>query len=157
MGVTDDSAAPIYVASATGPIYVASATATGEGRNGHTRSSDGVLDLDLAIPKDMGGPGGLLSNPEQLFAAGYAACFHNALKVVARLQQVPLGESAVTADVELRRREGGWLDLAVHLDVEMIGLDQTLAEQLVAGAHERCPYSRAIRGNVDVQIRVEVA
>src|SRR3954464_7337829 len=75
-------------------VYTASATATGDGRNGHVRSSDGVLDFDLAVPKEMGGPGGAAPNPEELFAAGYAACFHSALKPVARAKKIPLTDPA---------------------------------------------------------------
>ena len=88
-------------------IYTASATASGEGRNGHVASSDGVLDLDLAVPKEMGGPGGALTNPEQLFAAGYAACFHSALKAVARIEKQTLTDTAVVADVSFVGGEGG--------------------------------------------------
>ena len=91
------------------PLYTASATATGEGRNGHVRSSDGVLDFDLAIPKEMGGPGGALTNPEQLFAAGYAACFHSALKLVAKHEGLTLTDTAVTVEP---RAEGTQLFLA---------------------------------------------
>ena len=87
--------------------YTASATATGDGRSGHVRSSDGVLDFDLAVPKEMGGPGGALTNPEQLFAAGYAACFHSALKGVARRAKVDLTDTAITVDVGIGARDEG--------------------------------------------------
>src|SRR5919199_2171585 len=97
-------------------IYTASATATGDGRNGHVRSSDGVLDLDLAVPKEMGGPGGDLTNPEQLFAAGYAACFHGALKRAGSQAKADMTGSTVSATVSLNRRGAG-LGLAVALQV----------------------------------------
>ncbi|MBN1094373.1 organic hydroperoxide resistance protein [Blastococcus sp. TML/M2B] len=137
-------------------IYTATATATGEGRNGHTRSSDGLIDLDLAIPKEMGGPGGA-TNPEQLFAAGYAACFHSALKAVAREKRVAFTDSAVTADVGIGANEAGGFGLEITLSVELGGLDQDAAEQLVAAAHQVCPYSNATRGNVPVTLETTVA
>jgi osmotically inducible protein OsmC len=144
------------VTSSTAPIYTASATASGEGRNGHVASSDGVLDLDLAVPKEMGGPGGALTNPEQLFAAGYAACFHSALKGVARMEKQTLTDTAVVADVSFIRGEDG-PQLAVALHVEIPGVEQAVAEDLVAKAHQMCPYSRATRGNIDVTLSVDTA
>lgn len=137
-------------------LYTASATATGEGRDGHVASSDGVLDLDLAIPKEMGGPGGALTNPEQLFAAGYAACFHSALKAVARIEKQTLTDSAVVAEVSFLGGEGG-PGLAVALHVEIPGFDEALARDLVDKAHQMCPYSRATRGNIEVDLSVDVA
>jgi osmotically inducible protein OsmC len=137
-------------------IYTASATASGEGRNGHVASSDGVLDLDLAVPKEMGGPGGALTNPEQLFAAGYAACFHSALKAVARIEKQTLTDTAVVADVSFVGGEGG-PQLAVALHVEIPGLAQDVAQDLVEKAHQMCPYSRATRGNIDVTLSVDAA
>ncbi len=129
-------------------VYTAIATATGEGRNGHTRSSDGLVDVDLATPVEMGGPGGA-TNPEQLFAAGWAACFLNALKVVARRQQVELADAAVTAEVGIGRNEDGTFGLEAALHVELGGgIEQAAAEQLVEAAHAVCPYSNATRGNV---------
>jgi lipoyl-dependent peroxiredoxin len=133
-------------------IYQASAMATGDGRDGHTRSSDGVLDVDLAIPKEMGGAGGAKTNPEQLFAAGYAACFHSALKAAARLDKVKLGETAVTADVSLNSTDEGGFQLGVALHVEVGGTDRATAEGLVAKAHQLCPYSNATRGNIEVTL-----
>ncbi|MEO5832577.1 MAG: organic hydroperoxide resistance protein [Nakamurella sp.] len=138
------------------PIYTASATATGDGRNGRTTSSDGVLDLELAVPTEMGGPGGAKTNPEQLFAAGYAACFHSALKAVARLENATLTDTAVVADVSFLGGEGGPL-LAVALHIEIPGVAQAVAEDLVAKAHQMCPYSRATRGNIEVTLSVEGA
>ena len=131
------------------PIYTASATATGDGRNGHSRSSDGLLDVDLATPVEMGGAGGA-TNPEQLFAAGYAACFHSALKAVARRQQITIADTAVTADIGLTRTETGGFQLSAALHVELSGIDQQEAEQLVELAHQVCPYSNATRGNIEV-------
>ncbi len=137
-------------------LYTASATATGEGRNGHSRSSDGLIDVDLATPTEMGGPGGA-TNPEQLFAAGYAACFLNALKRMARLDRVDIDDAAVTADVSLESNGSGGFVLGAALHVEMSGVDQATADGLVAKAHLVCPYSNATRGNIDVKIDTLVA
>lgn len=133
------------------PLYTAHATATGEGRNGHAATDDGLLDVDVRIPVEMGGPGGA-TNPEQLFAAGYAACFHSALKVVAG--GTDLSGSEVSSDVAIGRLASGGFGLAVALTVTIPGLDRDAADALVAKAHEVCPYSNAIRGNVDVDLRV---
>src|SRR3954467_3967348 len=101
-------------------IYTASATATGDGRNGHVRSSDGVLDFDLAVPKEMGGTGGALTNPEELFAAGYAACFHSALRGVARREKLPLEDTAIPVDVGIGRRDDGpGFGLTVTIEAEV--------------------------------------
>ena len=135
--------------------YTASARSTGEGRSGHVRSSDGLLDLDLAPPKEMGGQGGA-TNPEQLFAAGYAACFHSALKGTARREKVTVADSSVTADVGIGPRDEGGFGLTVALHVDIAGLDQAAADKLVAEAHQVCPYSNATRGNVDVAIDTTV-
>jgi lipoyl-dependent peroxiredoxin len=136
-------------------VYTASATATGEGRNGHVRSSDGVLDFDLAVPKEMGGPGGALTNPEELFAAGYAACFHNALKGVARRQKITLTDTAITVDVGIGPRDGqvGY-GLTVAIEAEIPGVDEATARQLIEQAHQVCPYSNATRGNVEVALTI---
>jgi len=130
-------------------IYTASAQSTGDGRNGHTRSSDGILEAELAVPTEMGGPGGA-TNPEQLFAAGYSACFHSALKGVARQAKVEIADTAVTADVSIGPNDAGGYGLAVALHVEMSGVDQATAEKLVEQAHQVCPYSNATRGNIEV-------
>jgi Ohr subfamily peroxiredoxin len=135
------------------PIYTATATATGDGRNGHTASEDGILDLDVRIPKEMGGPGGA-TNPEQLFAAGYAACFHSALKLVAAAEQADLTDSAVSASVGIGPLETGGFGLAVELDVHAPNLDHDTALALVERAHEVCPYSNATRGNIEVTLSV---
>ncbi|MGY1751389.1 organic hydroperoxide resistance protein [Modestobacter sp. SYSU DS0511] len=137
-------------------VYTAVATSTGDGRNGHTRSDDGFVDLDLAVPKEMGGPGGA-TNPEQLFAAGYAACFHSALKAVAGQRKAPISDSAVTAEVGIGRNDDGGFGLEVALHVELGGVDQATAEALVEAAHQMCPYSNATRGNVPVTLETTVA
>jgi osmotically inducible protein OsmC len=135
-------------------LYTASATATGDGRGGHTRSSDGVLDLDLAVPKEMGGPGGHLTNPEQLFAAGYAACFHSALKLVAGKQKITLTDTAITVDVGIGPNDKGGFGLSIAIEAELPGLDQATAQSLIEAAHQVCPYSNATRGNVDVNLTI---
>ena len=135
-------------------LYTATATASG-GREGQATSSDGVLDVKLTTPRELGGGGGDGTNPEQLFAAGYAACFENAARYIAGQQKIPLTGAAVTATVELHPRAEGGFKLGVALDVETQGLDQAAAEALVAAAHQVCPYSNALRGNVDVAISVQ--
>ncbi len=137
-------------------LYTASATATGAGRNGHSRSSDGILDVDLATPVEMGGPGGA-TNPEQLFAAGYAACFLSAVTVVAQRAEADIADTAVTVDIGLNRNGAGEFQLSAALHVEMSGVDQATADELVAAAHRVCPYSNATRGNIDVEIDTLVA
>ena len=136
------------------PVYTASATATGDGRNGHVRSVDGVLDFDLAVPKEMGGPGGHLPNPEELFAAGYAACFHSALKGVASRQKITLTDTAITVDVGIGPNGAGGFGLTVAIEVEAPSVDAATAQQLIEAAHQVCPYSNATRGNVDVKLSV---
>ncbi|WP_448640178.1 organic hydroperoxide resistance protein [Geodermatophilus sp. URMC 63] len=136
--------------------YTAIATASGDGRNGHARSSDGFVDVELAVPREMGGAGGA-TNPEQLFAAGYAACFHSALKGVARQKKLPITDSAVTAEVGIGSNDAGGYGLTVALEVELGGIDQAAADDLVAAAHQVCPYSNATRGNVPVTLSATVA
>ncbi len=133
-------------------LYTASATASGDGRNGHVRSSDGVLDFDLAIPKELGGPGGALTNPEQLFAAGYAACFHSALKRVASAQKITLTDTAITVDVGIGQLPSGGFGLTVAIEAELPGLDDEQAKAVLEAAHQLCPYSNATRGNVEVAL-----
>ena len=135
-----------------GAIYTAEATAVG-GREGRVHSTDGALELDLAIPKELGGPGGRATNPEQLFAAGYAACFHSALQVVARREKVTLADSSVTGEVGIGQ-DGVGFGLAVTLTVALPGVETARAQELVTAAHQVCPYSNATRGNVDVQLKV---
>ena len=135
-------------------LYTAIATATG-GRQGRIRSSDGVLDQPLALPKELGGPGGAATNPEQLFAAGYAACFENALLRVARERKAPIRESSVTAHVGIGRGEDGFFMLIADLEVSVPGRDRAEVEEMARIAHEEvCPYSRATRGNMEVNVRV---
>ena len=134
-------------------IYTATATATGDGRNGHTSSEDGILDVDVRIPKEMGGPGGA-TNPEQLFAAGYAACFHSALKFVGGSEQADLTGTEVSASVSIGTLAEGGFGLGVELDVHAPNLDHATALALVEKAHEVCPYSNATRGNVEVTLTV---
>ena len=134
-------------------LYTAVAHASGDGRNGHARSEDGILDLELRIPKEMGGPGGA-TNPEQLFAAGYAACFHSALKLVASQAKQDTTDSEVVADVSIGPNGEGGFGLAVELDVHAPALDRATTEDLVAKAHQVCPYSNATRGNIEVTLSV---
>jgi lipoyl-dependent peroxiredoxin len=134
-------------------LYTAKATSTGAGRLGHVASSDGVLEHDLSIPKEMGGPGGAGTNPEQLFAAGYAACFHSALQAVARKEKVSVRDSSVTAEVGIGKQGEGY-GLGVDLVVSLPGIEEEAARKLVDAAHQMCPYSNATRGNIDVNLRV---
>jgi osmotically inducible protein OsmC len=134
-------------------LYTAEALATGEGRKGRTRTPDGRLDLDLAIPQEMGGSGDG-TNPEQLFAAGYAACFHSALHMVARASRSNVADSAVGAQVGLGSTSTGGFALAVRLEVSLPHLPRTEALALTAAAHQVCPYSNATRGNVEVTMTV---
>ncbi len=133
-------------------LYTATATARG-GREGEVVSDDGVLDLELAMPKELGGPDSDKTNPEQLFAAGYAACFHSALKRVAGRQELDVEGSSITARVGLGL-DGSAFGLTVTLLGSFPALDRAQAEQLMHDAHQVCPYSRATRGNVDVQLEV---
>jgi len=133
-------------------LYTAKATSTGDGRNGHVVSSDQRLDLDLALPPEMGGSGDG-TNPEQLFAAGYAACFHSALRIVARRARVDPGDSTVSAEVGIGP-EGEAFGLVVTLIITIPGLEREQARELAEAAHQVCPYSRATRGNISVELRV---
>jgi lipoyl-dependent peroxiredoxin len=137
-------------------LYTATATADDGGRNGRTRTDDGALDLKLTTPESMGGPGGEGTNPEQLFAAGYAGCFANAMRSIARRdrrEEVVEG-ATVTTHVGIGRIPDGRFGLAVRLEVAVPALGQEEAEALVERAHARCPYSNAIRGNVEVEMAV---
>lgn len=135
------------------PIYTATAVATGDGRNGHVQSSDTVLDLDVRVPTEMGGPGGA-TNPEQLFAAGYAACFHSALRLVAGKAGADLTDSEVVADVSIGASRDGGFQLAVALEITLPRVEAELARALAEQAHHVCPYSNATRGNVEVTLSV---
>lgn len=132
-------------------IYQTSATAKG-GRNGHVKSNDGILDLQVRIPKEMGGTGGQ-TNPEQLFAAGYAACFDSALNLVMRQEKISAA-TEVTATVGIGQNEAGAFQLSVKLTVSVPDVAKDKAEELVEKAHQVCPYSNATRGNVAVQLEV---
>jgi Ohr subfamily peroxiredoxin len=134
-------------------LYSATATATGDGRNGHTTSDDGVLDVDVRVPVAMGGPGGA-TNPEQLFAAGYAACFHSALKFVAGAAKIDVTGTEVSASVGIGAVDTGSFGLAVELDVHVPTLPHDEALALVEQAHQVCPYSNATRGNIEVALGV---
>ena len=134
-------------------LYTAEALATGAGRDGHTRTSEGTIDLDLAVPVEMGGSG-KGANPEQLFAAGYAACFHSALRVVAQRSGADVTDSEVVADVSIGPDGDGGFGLGVGLEVTLPHVQRADAEQLVAQAHQVCPYSNATRGNIEVTLTV---
>jgi Ohr subfamily peroxiredoxin len=134
--------------------YTTQATATG-GRDGTARSADGALDVALATPKELGGAGGAGTNPEQLFAAGYSACFIGALKVAGQQLKLKVpAETAVTATVGIGPRSEGGFGITADLVVDLPGLDRGDAERLVELAHQTCPYSNATRGNVDVGVKL---
>lgn len=141
------------VSHMTTPLYTASAASTGDGRNGHVQTTDGLLDLDVRIPKEMGGAGGA-TNPEQLFAAGYAACFHSALKLVAARAKADPTDSEVVADVSIADNGQGGFVLSAQLEITLPNVDETTARQLVEQAHQVCPYSNATRGNIDVKLTI---
>ena len=134
-------------------LYTAEALATGDGRNGHVRTADGLVDTDVRVPKEMGGAGGA-PNPELLFAAGYAACFHSALQAVARAQKVAIEGSSVGSRDGIGSNGQGGFGLAVELEVNIPGVDPAVAQRLVDAAHQVCPYSNATRGNIEVTVTV---
>ncbi len=135
-------------------LYTAVATATG-GRTGHAESSDGILAVDLTVPKEMGGKIGMVgTNPEQLFAAGYAACFGGALDYLAQQRKIETGTVSVTAEVGIGPNDTGSFSLSVALSVVVPALSQADAEALVHDAHQVCPYSSAVKGNIDVALSV---
>lgn len=134
-------------------LYTAKVRSEG-GRSGRVRSEDGKLDLQLTLPTGLGGPENA-TNPEQLFAAGYAACFASSIDFLAKRDKIAAGDTAVTATVALRSTEAGPFVLDVTLDIEIAGLAQAEAEKLVEAAHAVCPYSNATRGNIDVQIHTK--
>ena len=137
-------------------VYTAHATATG-GRTGSAESSDGAIKLPLVTPTELGGAGGAGTNPEQLFAAGYSACFIGAMKAVAaRNKQTLPAEVSITSEVSIGPMTGkpGAFGIAVKMAVSVPGMDKAAAEKLVADAHEVCPYSNATRGNIDVALTV---
>jgi osmotically inducible protein OsmC len=135
-------------------LYTAHATATG-GRNGHTQADDGLISLDLSVPKAMGGPGRPnTSTPEHLFAAGYAACFGSACEYASRQMKIIPKGITVRSAVGIGEASGGGFGLTVELAVEIHGVSQADAEKIAAAGHQVCPYSKAVRGNVDVSLKV---
>jgi Ohr subfamily peroxiredoxin len=136
-------------------LYTATATATG-GRDGRAVSSDGILDVKLSTPRELGGQGGEATNPEQLFAAGYSACFIGALKFVAGQQKKQLpADSSITGKVGIGQIPGGF-GLEVELNISLPGFDRDEAQTLVDAAHQVCPYSNATRGNIQVTLNIAV-
>lgn len=132
-------------------LYTAAATATG-GRNGKVVSSDGILDLEVRMPKELGGASNDYTNPEQLFAAGYAACFDSALNLVIQRGKIKTGTTSVTAQVGIGKNEADGFGLVVTLEANIPGVEQSVADDLIAKAHQVCPYSNATRGNVEVTL-----
>jgi Ohr subfamily peroxiredoxin len=133
-------------------IYTAQATVTGGRQEGHGKTSDGTLEVDLRLPSEMGGDGSG-TNPEQLFAVGYAACFEGALGVVARRERAEAGDATIESSVDLLPTEERGFKLAVRLDVSLPSVqDPEEAARIVAAAHKVCPYSNATRGNIDVTL-----
>ena len=135
-------------------LYTAEAVVEG-GREGHARTTDGRLDVELSVPEEMGGDGGLGTNPEQLFAAGYGACFQSALFAVATGRKLDASDSRITARVGIGPTGHGGFGLEVALDLHAPHLSRAEAAQLMARAHERCPYSNATRGNIEVTLTVD--
>ena len=134
-------------------LYTAHATSTG-GREGTSKSSDGVLELNLTVPKELGGNGARGTNPEQLFAAGYSACFFGALKFVAGQKKIALpADTSIDADVGIGQIPEGF-GIKVAMAVKIPGMERAKAEELVQAAHAVCPYSNATRGNIDVDLKV---
>lgn len=134
-------------------LYTTKVTATG-GRNGHVKSDNGVLDLDVKMPKALGGANDEFANPEMLFAAGYSACFDSALNRVISLSKVQTGETTVNAEVSIGQIENGGFGLAVQLDVNIPGVSLEEAQSLTEKAHQICPYSNATRNNIEVKLSV---
>ncbi len=135
------------------PIYKTEVTAEG-GRNGKVKSADGVIELEVRIPKEMGGQGGAFTNPEQLFAAGYAACFDSALNFVALQNKIKLFNTKVTAKIGLISSPEEGFSITAELDVEIPDIEKERALEFIQLAHEACPYSKAVRNNVPVKINL---
>jgi lipoyl-dependent peroxiredoxin len=135
-------------------LYTAKAKATG-GRDGHVKSLDGILDVDVRTPKEMGGPGGNYLNPEILFAAGYAACFDSALNFIIKTEKVQAGTTSVSAEVTIGKLDNGGYGLAVVLLIDIPQINKEQAVELAAKAHQVCPYSNATRGNIEVQLMIK--
>ncbi|QAA83027.1 organic hydroperoxide resistance protein [Aequorivita sp. H23M31] len=135
-------------------LYEASSTAVG-GRKGHVKTEDGKIDMDLSVPKGLGGDGGKGTNPEQLFGSAYASCFGGAIQMVAESKKIELGEDmSVTANIEIGKTKDGDLQLKAILDCYLPGVDVETGEELVNKAHEVCPYSRATRDNITVTLNL---
>lgn len=134
-------------------LYTTKVTATG-GRNGHVKSDNGILDLDVKMPKALGGANDDFANPEMLFAAGYSACFDSALNRVISLSKAQTGETTVTAEVSIGQIENGGFGLAVQLNVNIPGVSLEEAQSLTEKAHQICPYSNATRSNIEVKLSV---
>lgn len=134
-------------------LYTIGATAQG-GRNGNVKSDNGILDLEVRMPKNLGGTSDEYANPEMLFAAGYAACFDSALNLIIKQSKTQTGETSVTAKVSIGQLENGGFGLAAELHANIPGVSLDLAQQLIEKAHEVCPYSNATRGNMEVRLTV---
>ncbi len=134
-------------------LYTTSVTAKG-GRDGHVKSENGILELDVRTPKALGGGSDDFTNPEMLFAAGYSACFDSALNLVIKRSKMETGETTVTAKVSIGQLENGGFGLAMELDVDVPGVSLEEAQSLVEQAHQVCPYSNATRNNIEVQLAV---
>jgi osmotically inducible protein OsmC len=132
-------------------LYTAEARVTGGRENGHGATTDGQLEVDLRLPKELGGDGGG-TNPEELFAVGYAACFEGAIGAVARRQKVETGDAVIASKVSLLPNASRGFDLSVELDVTLPSVDADQAAELVRAAHQVCPYSNATRGNIPVTL-----
>ncbi len=140
------------------PLYTAEATVTGAGRRGgHGQTSDGRLKADFSMPTELGGEGGEGTNPEQLVALGYAACFESALHFVAGKKHVELENPSVTVKVDMGRGEGGGFEFAFAVEAELPGVDRAEAEALVAEAHQVCPYSNAFRNGAPTTAHLKAA
>lgn len=134
-------------------LYTTSVTAKG-GRDGHIKSENGILELEVRTPKALGGASDDFANPEMLFAAGYSACFDSALNLVIRKSKIETGETTVNAKVSIGQTENGGFGLAVELDVNIPGVSQEEAQSLIEKAHQVCPYSNATRNNIEVKLAV---
>jgi osmotically inducible protein OsmC len=134
-------------------LYTTGATATG-GRNGHVKSENGIIDLQVRYPKALGGANEDYANPEMLFAAGYSACFDSALNLVIKNEKIQTGETTVTAKVSIGQIENGGFGLAVELHANISGTTIEQAQALIEKAHQVCPYSNATRGNIEVKLTV---
>lgn len=134
-------------------LYTTGATATG-GRNGHVKSENGIIDLQVRYPKALGGANEDYANPEMLFAAGYSACFDSALNLVIKNEKIQTGETTVTAKVSIGQIENGGFGLAVELHANIPDTTMEQAQALMEKAHQVCPYSNATRGNIEVKLTV---